>query len=401
MTIFLVSLYITYTIYEIFLSTLQINFVKMKKNQKAVVLSDDDYQKAAFVSIVNEKFGIFTAIINLIIAIFWIIFGLKALQDLFLNLQIFQNDILNQTAFVMAFLIINSILNLPLEIYSKFVKDKKLEFSNITPKIFIIDTIKSLFLTLIFGSLFVFILIFCVEKLGNFWWFWAFLISFFVILLINLIYPTLIAPLFNKMSPLEDGELKTQISVLLEKCGFKANGVFVIDASKRDKRLNAYFGGFGATKKVVLFDTLIQKLTTNEILAVLGHELGHFKHGDIFKNIIFAFFMLFAIFGVFGNIPASIFTALGMKSNGGAILVFMFLFVPILQAFIQPLSSKFSRMHEFGADEFAKEIQNKDDMISALIKLGSENKAFPISHPLYSAIYHSHPSLYERIEELR
>ena len=397
MALFLVCLYIFYTVYEIFLSFLQINFIKEKRTQKAVVLSDEEYINAANIAIENEKFSIFSGCYNLLIAIFWIVFGLKLLS----NLSFFQNDILNQTAFVMAFLILNSFLNLPLEIYSKFVKDKKFGFSNITAKIFIIDTIKSLILTLIFGSLFVVVLIYCVENLGSFWWFWAFLISFCVILLINLIYPTLIAPIFNKMSPLQDGELKSQISALLEKCGFKSNGVFVIDASKRDKRLNAYFGGFGATKKVVLFDTLIQKLTTNEILAVLGHELGHFKHGDIIKNIIFAFFMLFAIFAVFGNISNTVFSELGLKANGGVVLIFIFLFMPILQAFIQPLQSKFSRMHEFGADNFAKEIQSKDDMISALTKLGNQNKAFPLSHPLYSAIYHSHPSLYERIKELQ
>ena len=398
---FLVFLYLLYTIYKVFLSNLELNFVRSKLNDEAVVLSKEDYINAGFAAITNQKFSIFSDIYGLLVAIFWIVFGASALQNFIYTSGFFQNEIFRATAFVVAFLLLNSLLSLPLEIYSSFVKDKKLGFSNITAKIFIADTLKSLILTLIFGSIFVAALIFCIQNLGNFWWFWAFLFSFGVILLINLIYPTIIAPMFNKMSPLSDGELKEQICELLRECGFKSSGVFVMDASKRDKRLNAYFGGFGATKKVVLFDTLIEKLTNNEILAVLGHELGHFKHGDIFKNIALSFVLLGVIFAVFGNLPNSVFAGLNLKFDGGAILVFMILFLPILQAFLEPLVSKFSRMHEFGADKFASSVQGKDDMISALKKLGSENKAFPISHKIYSAVYHSHPSLYERIEELK
>lgn len=398
---FLVFLYIIYTIYKIFLSNLELNFVREKMNEKAVVLSEEDYKQAAKTAIINQKFSIFSDFYGLVVAVFWIVFGASFLQNFIYESGVFKNEIFKATALVVAFLIINSLLSLPLDIYSSFVKDKKLGFSNMTPKIFIIDTLKSLFLMLIFGSLFICALIFCIQNLGNFWWIWAFLFSFCVILLINLIYPTIIAPMFNKMSPLQDGELKEQICELLQKCGFKSSGVFVMDASKRDKRLNAYFGGFGATKKVVLFDTLIEKLTQNEILAVLGHELGHFKHGDILKNIALSFVLLGVIFAVFGNLPNSVFSALNLKFDGGAILVFMILFLPILQAFLEPLVSKFSRTHEFGADEFASSVQGKDDMISALKKLGSENKAFPISHKIYSAVYHSHPSLYERIEELK
>ena len=226
------------------------------------------------------------------------------------------------------------------------------------------------------------------------------MLSFGVILLINLIYPTVIAPLFNKMQPLEHGELKERIEGLLQRCGFKSSGVFTIDASKRDKRLNAYFGGFGATKKVVLFDTLIEKLSEDEILAVLGHELGHFKHGDVLKNLALSFVLLGATFAVFGNLPAGVFGALGLNAGGGATLVFMILFAPILHAFFEPVISKFSRMHEFSADRHGASMQDKKSMIGALKKLGSENKAFPLAHKIYAAVYHSHPSLYERIREL-
>ena len=226
------------------------------------------------------------------------------------------------------------------------------------------------------------------------------MLSFAVALVINLIYPTLIAPIFNKMQPLEDGELKSRIEGLLAQCGFKSSGVFTIDASKRDNRLNAYFGGLGATKRVVLFDTLVKKLSLEEIIAVLGHELGHFKHKDILKMIALSAVMLFAMFFIFGNIPDAAYGALGLSPAGGGTIVFLLLFSPIFGFLFSPISSYFSRANEFGADKFAGEISNKADMISALKKLGSENKAFPKAHPLYAFVYHSHPSLFERINEL-
>ena len=202
------------------------------------------------------------------------------------------------------------------------------------------------------------------------------------------------------MSPLEDGELKGKIEGLLTKCGFKSSGVFTIDASKRDNRLNAYFGGLGATKRVVLFDTLIKKLSTAEIVAVLGHELGHFKHKDILKMIALSAVMLFCLFFIFGNVSVSAYEAIGLGQNGASIIIFLVLFSPIFSFLFSPIISHFSRKNEFGADRFSKEISNKTDMINALTKLGSENKAFPKSHWLYSFVYHSHPSLFERINEL-
>lgn len=396
----LIFLYAIYSLYRFILAILQLNFVKAKINEPAVVLNETDYKKAANVAIINQKFQIFSYFYEFFIALFWLLTGLKILQNFIFNLGIFKNELLNETLLVLAFLICGAILSLPLSIYEKFYKDKKLGFSNITPKIFIQDSIKSFVLTMIFGGIVIFALLFCIQNLGKFWWIYGFILSFILVLIVSLIYPTLIAPIFNKMSPLQNGELKTSIEGLLQKCGFKSSGVFVIDASKRDKRLNAYFGGFGTTKRVVLFDTLIQKLTQNEILAVLGHELGHFKHGDILKNIVLQFFVFAIIFGVFGNLNFDILNSIGLFSNGASLLIFMILFLPILQTFLEPIIAKISRSHEFGADNFGANSQSADDMISALKKLGSENKSFPLAHPLYSAVYNSHPSLFERIQEL-
>ena len=388
MLIFLIVLMAFYTLYKLILSALQIKFVRENLGRKAVILDQIEYEKAGHAAIINEKFEIFSNLYSFFIFLFWIFFGLGALASLFDT-----NKITSGAIFILSYIIIGAIFALPLSVYETFVKDKKLGFSNTTAKIFITDSIKSLILTLIFGFLLIFLLISCFEFLGKFWWIVGFLLSFVVILGVNLIYPTLIAPLFNKMSPLE-------IEAILARAGFKSSGVFIIDASRRDTRLNAYFGGFGATKRVVLFDTLIKKLSIDEILAVLGHELGHFKHGDIFKNLVLMFFVLFALFAVFGNIPASVFEALNLEQNGATTMLILLMFSPILSAIFQPIISYFSRAHEFGADEFGADIKNATQMISALKKLGTQNLAFPIAHPIYSAVYHSHPTLFERIKEL-
>ena len=384
---FLLGVYFFYVAVKVTLVILQINFIRAEAKKPAVVLEQGEYESAASAAITNQKFEI---------------------ASLFYHAAIFMisghayktGDIGDNVFMVMVFLLVSSLLELPLNIYETFVKDKKLGFSNVTPKIFALDLAKMLALTLVFGTLFVWLVLLCIGFLGDFWWFWAFLLSFGIALVINLIYPTLIAPIFNKMQPLEEGELKSRIEGLLAQCGFKSSGVFTIDASKRDNRLNAYFGGLGATKRVVLFDTLVKKLSLEEIIAVLGHELGHFKHKDILKMIALSAVMLFAMFLIFGNIPDAAYGALGLSPAGGGTIVFLLLFSPIFGFLFLPISSYFSRANEFGADKFSGEVSNKADMISALKKLGSENKAFPKAHPLYAFIYHSHPSLFERINEL-
>lgn len=390
----LIGVFALYSVYKAFLSILQIKFISQNATKKAVVLNQEDYEKAAVIGIENEKFSLASNIFSFILLVFWSLCGANLLQNLF------NDGLFWDMVFCVAFLVINSLFHLPFEIYERFVKDKKFGFSTITPKLFVIDLFKSLALIVIFGGIFIYLLLWIFESLGEFWWIWGFCFAFGVILLINLIYPTLIAPIFNKMTPLNDENLTNSINSLLESCGFKSSGVFVMDASKRDNRLNAYFGGLGSTKRVVLFDTLIKKLTQNEILAVLGHELGHFKHKDLLKNIALMSVVLFVLFFVLGNIPSSFYTALDLKQNGGALIVIFLLYSPVLNAIFEPLISAFSRSHEFGADKFGADNTNKNDMISALKKLGCENKSFPISHKIYSFVYHSHPSLFERINKL-
>ena len=293
MLYFLLCVFSIYVIYELVLAALEYNFIKKAMARSAVVLSEQDYQKAGIARLSKLKVDMASKIYALILLFVWSCFGLALLGNYLGDIS--ENTRLNGVIMVLGFLIINNILSLPFSIYEDFVLDKKLGFSNMTPKLFIIDELKGLALLLIFGGLGVWVFSLCYDYLGALWWLWAYVLAFSVILLVNLIYPTLIAPIFNKMSPLENEALNTAISSLLTKCGFKSSGVFVMDASKRDNRLNAYFGGLGATKRVVLFDTLIAKLSQNEIIAVLAHELGHFKHKDLLKNIAMMAILLFIL----------------------------------------------------------------------------------------------------------
>jgi STE24 endopeptidase len=206
--------------------------------------------------------------------------------------------------------------------------------------------------------------------------------------------------MFDKFSPLPDGDLKTAITSLLESVDFKSSGVFTVEASKRDSRLNAYFGGLGKTKRVVLFDTLIEKLSQNELIAVLGHELGHFKHGDIIKNIALMGAILFATFFLISHIPISLANDMNMKYEAHFIIM-MFLFLSSIIFFvISPFISFLSRHNEYEADKFGSDIGSADDLANALIKLVNENLSFPHSHPFYVFFYYSHPPLIERLRAL-
>jgi len=232
------------------------------------------------------------------------------------------------------------------------------------------------------------------------WWIWGFVFIFAVIILINMLYPVIRDKMFDKFEPLKDKELETKINALLTEVGFKSSGVFSVDASKRDNRLNAYFGGLGSTKRVVLFDTLVEKLTHNELLAVLGHELGHFKNGDIIKNIGIMGVVMFVFFAIFGNLSEELFLGLKLNNEPYAIIVVFLMFSPILSFFLMPLISAISRHNEYAADEFGSNLSSKQDLITALLKLANENKSFPLSHPLYIFFHYSHPPLVERLKEL-
>ncbi|HFP7551050.1 TPA: M48 family metallopeptidase, partial [Campylobacter jejuni] len=385
-----------YTALLSWISYAQIRFLEREKDKQAQILSEKDYQNAADIAIENEKFKLFSNFYNLIINIAWIGFGFLYLKELLIS----SNTRFENTLFLLSFLIITSILNLPLSIYKSFIKDKAHGFSNMTVKLFIKDTMKSLILTLIFGFLILYALLFCYDFFGTFWWIAAFIFAFCIIVIINLIYPTLIAPIFNKMKKLDDENLLKKISSLMKQCGFSANGVYVIDASKRDKRLNAYFGGLFKSKRVVLFDTLLKALNERELLAVLGHELGHFVHKDIIKALFNGAITMFLLFFVFANLPEFVYLESHLEGVNGGVFALLFILANIFSFLISPMLNALSRKNEFAADQHGAKVTSKEDMKNALIALARENKAFIKTSKIYTFFYLSHPSISDRIKAL-
>ena len=392
----LIAILCLYTALLSWISYAQICFLEREKDKQAQILSEKDYQNAADIAIENEKFKLFSNFYNLIINIAWIGFGFLYLKELLIS----SNTRFENTLFLLSFLIITSILNLPLSIYESFIKDKAHGFSNMTVKLFIKDTMKSLILTLIFGFLILYTLLFCYDFFGTFWWIAAFIFAFCIIVIINLIYPTLIAPIFNKMEKLDDENLLKKISSLMKQCGFSANGVYVIDASKRDKRLNAYFGGLFKSKRVVLFDTLLKALNERELLAVLGHELGHFVHKDIIKALFNGAITMFLLFFVFANLPEFVYLESHLEGVNGGVFALLFIFANIFSFLISPILNALSRKNEFAADQHGAKVTSKEDMKNALIALARENKAFIKTSKIYTFFYLSHPSISDRIKAL-
>jgi STE24 endopeptidase len=377
---------------------MQIGYINIAKRKKAVLLDPEKFLTAAEYAVAKEKLAIVNTFVDYIAFVVWIGVGISFLQQ-----QIFlQDEALQTIAIVMGFLLIGSVISLPFSYYEKFVIDKEFGFNKSTLALWIKDTLIALVMTIVFGSLVIWG-IYAIITSFTLWWLWSFGFIFFVVVLINMLYPAFRAMFFDTLTPLENQELNGEIKTLMDKTGFVSSGIFVSDASKRDARLNAYFGGFGKAKRVVLFDTLIEKLTTKELLAVLGHELGHFAHGDIYKNIALVGAMLFAMFAIFGNLPESLYLELGMGESPALMMILLLLFMPVLGFVMMPIMGIVSRHNEYEADRMGSELGGKAgsiELANALQKLVSENKSFPLSHPVYIFFHYTHPPVIERLKAL-
>ena len=390
-----IGAYCMYFLINFYTTFMQIDYVKRAKQKDAVILTPSKFIEAGNYTVENQKVSLLTFFYDFVLFFMWIGFGLEFLDTLTSSYSGWMKAVI----FIDAFIVINWLLALPIELYSTFVLNKKYGFSNMTVDLYIKDTIKSSLIFFIVGSSVIAGLALIIENL-NYWWLWGFAFIFTIIVLINMLYPVFRAKMFDKFSPLADKELETKINKLLDQVGFKSSGVFSVDASKRDNRLNAYFGGLGSTKRVVLFDTLVEKLSHNELLAVLGHELGHFKNGDILKNIAMMGLIIFSFFAIFGNIGEELFLQMHLSNEPYAIIIVIMMFSPIISFFLMPLMSAMSRHNEYAADEFGSNMASSEDLVNALLKLANENKSFPLSHPLFIFFHYSHPPLVERLKEL-
>jgi len=314
------------------------------------------------------------------------------------------NPFLQTLYFLGILLIAGSILSLPVSYYHTFVIEEKYGFNKSTKKLFITDQIKSLFLSILIGGLLIGAFLWFYQKTGkNFWIYaWAFLAAFTVF--INMFYTSLIVPLFNKLKPLEEGELKEKLQTLAQKSAYNLDKIFVIDGSKRSSKANAYFSGFGPKKKVVLYDTLINDLSPDEITAVLAHEIGHYKKKHIIYNLILSIvttgIMLYLLSLVIDSRVLA--NALGVSDPKFHIglIAFALLFTPV-SFVIGILTNWLSRKFEYQADAYAKKYHNADDLISGLKKLSQKSLSNLTPHPWYVWVHYSHPTLWQRIRHLK
>ena len=388
-------LFTVYTLIKIYIAVMQIGYISEEKSKKAVLMSQDKYAIAGEYAIKKQRVEILSTFIEYLMFVWWLTIGFSWLTS---TLQT-TNSAFDGVLFLFGFMAISFVVGLPFELYQTFKLDKEYGFTQTTVKLYIIDQIKSTLMFIVLGGVIFYALSWIVVNVES-WWLWGFALLFTLAIVINIIYPTIIAPIFNKFTPLEEGELKTDIEKMMESVGLKSDGVFSLDASKRDSRLNAYFGGLGKSKRVVLFDTLIEKLTNKELLAVLGHELGHFSHGDIWKNIAMMGVLLFLSFFLLGNLPTSLFFEMGIEPNAGVEIAMMMLLLPLISFVFTPIMSFVSRHNEYSADEFGSKLGGKENLVSALMKLVEENKSFPKSHPLFAFFYYTHPPVLERLKEL-
>ena len=308
------------------------------------------------------------------------------------------------TALIIGVFTIIGVVELPLGIYRTFVIDARFGFNKTTPALFVADMAKQLALGAALGVPLLLGVLWLMARMGENWWLYVWLAWMGFNLLMLAIYPTFIAPIFNKFAPLEDQELKARVEKLLAECDFQAQGLFVMDGSKRSTHGNAYFTGFGKSRRIVFFDTLLARLDHDEIVAVLAHELGHFKHRHIVKRIVLIFAMSLAGLWLLGYLMGQswFYTGLGVATQGTAMALLLFLLVsPVFTFLLQPLMSYYSRRHEFEADRYATHHARAADLVRALVKMYNDNAATLTPDPLHSAFYDSHPPAAIRVAQLQ
>lgn len=366
------------------------------------------HQKAADYTIARTKYGTVTMFINAAVLIgFTLLGGLE-----WLSVQVFGltgGGMLYQLGLLAAFAVISGAIDLPFDYYRQFGLEERFGFNKMTPGLFFTDMLKGLLLAVVIGLPLAWILLALMAKSGALWWFYAWLVWSGFQLLMMVLFPTVIAPLFNKFTPLADETLKSRIEGLMRRVGFASKGLFVMDGSKRSAHGNAYFSGFGAGKRIVFFDTLLARLAPQEIEAVLAHELGHFKLKHIVKRIGLMFLISLAFLALLGWLKNQMwfYTGLGVsplmvpgESNDALALILFMLALPVFTFLLGPLASLSSRKHEFEADAFAAQHTDARDLVSALVKMYEDNASTLTPDPLHSAFYDSHPPASIRIRHL-
>jgi STE24 endopeptidase len=367
------------------------------------------HQRAADYTLAKGRFGILSAAVGSTVLLGWTLLGGLDLLNgrLLATVQPAWGDMAYQLALLVCFALIGALIELPFDLWSTFRVEQRFGFNRTTPRLFFTDLLKGLLVSLLIGVPLAALILWIMQATGRWWWLWAWGTWAAFNLVIMVLYPTVIAPLFNKFEPLADATLASRVQALMQRCGFAAKGLFVMDGSRRSAHGNAYFTGLGAAKRVVFFDTLLAKLSPAEVEAVLAHELGHFKHRHVTKRIAAMLLMSLAGLALLGWLATqpAFYTGLGVQPSTGApnnalaLLLFM-IAVPVFGFFAAPLMSRLSRRHEFEADAYARAQSSGSDLASALIKLHEDNASTLTPDPLYVRFYYSHPPASERLAAL-
>ena len=398
---------------KLYLSSRQIRHVSRHRDTVppafAATISLASHQKAADYTLTKARFGLLELAFGSAVLLGWTLLGgLDSLNQALANSALAQwGPLATQMALVAGFGLISGALDLPFTLYSTFRIEERFGFNKMSLQLWLADLFKSTLVGMVIGLPIVALILWLMDSAGPLWWLWAWAAWMGFNLLVLVLYPTVIAPIFNKFKPLEDDSLKARVTALMQRCGFAAKGLYVMDGSKRSAHANAYFTGFGAAKRVVFYDTLLKQLSPAEVDAVLAHELGHFKHKHIIQRIVMLFAMSLAGFALIGYLSQQIwfYTGLGVRPNLGApndalaLLLFM-LAIPLFSFFISPLMAQLSRQHEFQADAYAAMQTDGRDLASALLKLYQDNASTLTPDPVFVKFYYSHPPASERLARM-
>ena len=372
----------------------------------ASTITLEAHQKAADYTIAKSRFGLLETAFGAAVLLGWTLLGgIDLLNQSLTNSGLAAyGSLVPQLVLLAVFGLVSGALDLPFTLYSTFRIEERFGFNKMSFKLWLGDLVKSTLVGVVIGLPIVALILWLMGSAGALWWLWAWGAWMVFNLLVLVLFPTVIAPLFNKFKPLEDEVLKTRVTALMQRCGFAAKGLFVMDGSKRSAHANAYFTGFGAAKRVVFYDTLLEQLSPGEVDAVLAHELGHFKHKHIIKRIVSMFAMSLAGFALLGWLSSQVwfYTGLGVRPNltgandALALLLFM-LVVPLFSFFVSPVFAQFSRKHEFEADAYAVSQTDGRDLQTALLKLYKDNASTLTPDPVFVKFYYSHPPASERL----
>jgi STE24 endopeptidase len=395
---------------KLWLAARQTRHVRAHRDTVPAAFADrvtiEAHQKAADYTSAKMQFAMASVVISTALLMGWTLLG--GLHALNVAMTSWLGTGMGyQVALIIAFIAIGAVLQIPLDWYSQFRLEAKYGFNRMDGKTFVLDIVKGAAVSLVLLVPLLWAVLWLMGKAGPRWWLYAWGVYAGFVLLMMVIYPTVIAPLFNKFKPLEDESLKDRVQKLMARTGFAAKGLFIMDGSKRSAHANAYFTGLGKSKRIVFFDTLLEKLTGGEVEAVLAHELGHFKHKHVFKRVVVMLLGALAAFAVLGWLSRQVwfYFGLGVRPNlqgpndALALILFM-LVVPVFVFVLAPLAAYFSRKDEFEADAYAVQHSSGDELASALVKLYEDNASTLTPDPLYVKWYYSHPPASERLSRI-